>query len=239
MNLNYIARLYKTLYITSFEPSYYLTAKWSRISTLTWKITVFHKFLWKGELEVSLISREPRVCTHLTPPDPPVCVLYYPHPSCPHQHPKWYTAFILLCIIHLFCSYCYYHICSIMFHGGVFYYDLLFDCFYYFLLSLCVLFIINLFFTHVLQTTTQHSSDCCNLPLLSTALEAMSTEVHQLLPLYHLFRSNLALYWLLILTLHSEQQNTLGLWSQPPKSDLPVKMFFVVFIGYSDFSLEM
>lgn len=111
-----------------------------------------------------------------TPPDPPVCVLYHPHPlSCHHWHPKLYTDCILLCIIYLFCSYCYHHICSIVWCC----FCLLFYCcsLFYFLLFYFafVCFVINLFCTHILQNPTQHSSDGCNLLLLSTVVEAMST----------------------------------------------------------------
>lgn len=54
------------------------------------------------------------------------------------------------------------------------------------LFCLCVLFIINLFCTHILQTSTKHSSDGCDPLLLSKALEAMYTGA-PVLVLYHLF----------------------------------------------------
>lgn len=130
---------------------------------------------------------------------PPICVLYHPHPlSCP----QWQTACIFLFIIYLCCSY-YYRICSILC------YFLLLSSIVLFTLSLCVLFIINLFYAHVLQIPTQHS-DGCNPLLLSTALEAMSTGASVLTSL-SLIQNKPSFILCLSLTLHSGQQNTLGL----------------------------
>lgn len=192
LDLNCIARLYRALYITIWfwTQLLFVTTKCSRISTLIWKFTVIYKILWKGELEVSLISREPRICTHLTPPDPSVCVPY--HPQGTHWHPKCYTACILLCIIYLFGSYCCYHICSIMFDAFliIIFYSIVFIIFF----CLFVFYLLLICFA-LTYSELPHSI------LLMIAIFPYSVQlwkqcplVHQLLPLYHLFRRNLALY---------------------------------------------
>uniref|UniRef100_A0A8C0UHW2 Metastasis-associated protein MTA3-like n=1 Tax=Cyanistes caeruleus TaxID=156563 RepID=A0A8C0UHW2_CYACU len=101
-----------------------------------------------------------------------LCIVTSPPPLLSPLTPQMVHCLHLLCIIHLFCSYCCYHIRFIMFNAV---FIIIFYWFYYFTLSLCVLFIINLFFTHIFQTPTQHSSDGCSLLLLSTILEVMST----------------------------------------------------------------
>lgn len=108
-------------------------------------------------------SRPPSWCPVPSPP-PVLSPLTSQMVPCLHFIMYYLFVLFLLLLLYLF-HYVWCHL----------YYYLLFYCSHYFILSLCVLFIIDLFCTHVLQNPTQHSSDGSNLLLFSAALEAMST----------------------------------------------------------------
>lgn len=134
-----------------------------------------------------------------TPPDPPVCVLYHPH-LCPvtTDTPNgtltafYYVLFICFVLIVLIIFIPLFDAVFIVFYSIVVVYSI----FYYFILPLCVLFLICFAVTY---SKIPHSF------LLMVAIFSYSVQqqkqwplVHQFLLLHHLFRRNLTLYWLSI-----------------------------------------